>query len=390
MKLKLVTVVTIISLIWMLASAAHAQSISGSITHDGGQREYILYVPTAYDGSEPVPLVFNFHGLGSNATQQFFYGNLSSIADTANFLVVHPEGLPFMGSQAFNSELPSAAAPVDDIGFTSALLDTLIANYNIDETRVYATGMSNGGFMSFGLACQLSDRIAAIASVTGLMSPIMKNDCNPQRPVPILQFHGTADSTVYYDQDSNVVAGISAYFVRTDSVLDYWATQNNCDPVPTITALPDINVTDGSTVEHYLFGNGDNGSVVEHYKIEGGEHTWPGAFISLGVTNQDINASQLIWEFFSRYDINGLYINTDVLTIAPTQAIDVYPNPTTSDINIKTYDGKPLQYELYSTLGQQLMIGEIHSHYTNLNISHLPAQLYILKVNGQTFRIIKQ
>ena len=146
------------------------QTITATITHDALQREYILYVPASYTGSNAVPLVFNFHGYTSNATEQMWYGDFRPIADTANFIIVHPNGmLDATGTTHFN--VGWGGSTIDDVGFTSALLDSISADYNINADRVYSTGMSNGGFMSYQLACQLSDKIAAIASVTGSMSP---------------------------------------------------------------------------------------------------------------------------------------------------------------------------------------------------------------------------
>ncbi len=158
------------------------ETINASITHDGIQRDYILYIPEIYDGNTTVPLVLNFHGFGSSASQQMFYGDFRDIADTEGFLLVHPEGTTFIGNQFWNVGFPGISSTIDDVGFTEALIDELATLYAIDLDRVYATGMSNGGFMSFLLACQLSEKIAAVASVTGSMTQDTFDDCNAQRP----------------------------------------------------------------------------------------------------------------------------------------------------------------------------------------------------------------
>ena len=121
------------------------QTINGSISHDNLDREYILYVPENYTGNDPIPLVFNFHGLGSNANEQMFYGDFRPIADTAGFIIVHPQGTIFSGNAHFNVGGFTNGSTVDDVGFSVALLDSIAANYNIDLDRVYSTGMSNGG-----------------------------------------------------------------------------------------------------------------------------------------------------------------------------------------------------------------------------------------------------
>ena len=175
------------------------ETIYTSITHDGIQRDYILYIPEIYDGSTAVPLVLNFHGFGSNATQQMFYGDFRDIADTEGFLLVHPEGTTVIGNQFWNVGFPGISSTIDDVGFTEALIDELAASYAVDLDRVYSTGMSNGGFMSFLLACQLSEKIAAVASVTGAVTQDTFDNCNAQRHIPVLQIHGTEDDVVLYN-----------------------------------------------------------------------------------------------------------------------------------------------------------------------------------------------
>ena len=274
------------------------ETVYGSIIHDDLEREYILYVPVDYTGTTPVPLVFNFHGYSLTATFQMWYGDFRPIADRAGFLVVHPQGTLFEGYTHWNVGGRFAGSTVDDVGFTEALIDYLSSEYNIDDTRIYSTGVSNGGFMSFLLACQLSERFAAIASVAGTMTPETYDDSNPQHPTPILQIHGTSDDTVPYDGNE--------YSKSVDVVIQYWVDYNNCNPTPIITDLPDIDPEDGSTVEHVVYYDGDDGVAVEHFKVIGGGHSWPGAPPVVEGTNYDIDASEEIWSFFSRYDISGL------------------------------------------------------------------------------------
>ena len=128
------------------------QTINGSMIHDEIQRDYILYIPAIYDGSADVPLVLNFHGYGSNANQQMFYGDFRDIADVEGFLLVHPQGTILNGNQHWNVGFPGSGSTTDDLGFTEALIDELANLYAINLDRVYGTGMSNGGFMSFLLA----------------------------------------------------------------------------------------------------------------------------------------------------------------------------------------------------------------------------------------------
>jgi polyhydroxybutyrate depolymerase len=352
------------------------QTINGSIIHDGIQRDYILYIPAIYDGSLNVPLVLNFHGFGSNANEQMFYGDFRDIADTEGFVLVHPQGTTLNGSQYWNVGSPGSSS-VDDVGFIEALIDELGNLYAINLDRVYATGMSNGGFMSFLLACQLSEKIAAIASVTGSMTFDTYDNCNAQHPTPILQIHGTSDNIVPYNGNTGSLP--------IDDIISYWVNYNNCDTNPTTTALPDINPSDGSTVEHIIYSGGDNGVTTEHMKIIGGGHTWPGSAITLPGTNQDINASMEIWHFFSRFDINGILSVPEFDNIQ----VNIYPNPTNSKINLSLNFSKELNYELFSSLGKLLIIGTIKTNNQEIDLSNLSPNIYYLKLGNQVFKILK-
>jgi polyhydroxybutyrate depolymerase len=358
-------------------SSFSQQTINASITHDGIQRDYILYIPELYDGSTAVPLVLNFHGYGSNAAQQMFYGDFRDIADTEGFLLVHPEGTTFIGDQFWNVGFPGLSSNIDDVGFTEALIDELATLYTIDLDRVYATGMSNGGFMSFLLACQLSEKIAAVASVTGSMTQDTFDDCNAQHPTPVLQIHGTDDGVVLYN-GNNLSIPIA-------DVISYWVDFNNCETTPTTTTLPDVDVSDGSTIEHSVYEDGDNGITTEHMKVIGGGHTWPGSVINTAGTNQDIDASMEIWLFFSRFDINGPLSTDDF----EKNQVTIYPNPTQSKINLSLKYAKEVHYKLFSPLGKQLMTGTITSSNEEIDISHLPSNIYFLKLGNQVHKVLK-
>jgi len=270
------------------------QTINGSITHGGLQRDYIIHIPNSYNVNTPIPLVFCFHGYGSNASTIMSYTNFNYVSDTAGFIVVYPQGTLLQGTTHWNVGGWTTGSTIDDVGFTANLLDFISTAYSIDDTRVYSTGMSNGGYMSFLLACQLSDKIAAIASVTGSMTPQTYNACNPQHPTPILQIHGTSDQTVPYLGDPTWTKSI-------DDVLQYWVAYNNCNLIADTTIIPDLVLGDWSTAEHIVYDRGDNSVTTEHFKIYGGDHDWPGVW-----GNMDIHASNEVWKFFSKYDINGL------------------------------------------------------------------------------------
>lgn len=332
-------------------------TISGSFLYGGLTRTYRIYIPAIYNPAVPVPLVLNLHGYTSNNIQQEAYGNFKTIADTANFIIVHPNGtMDGNGNLFWNC---FGASSVDDVGFLSALIDTVSASYNIDPNRVYSTGMSNGGIMSYHLACSLNDRIAAIASVTGTMSPSMKNSCNPQHPTPVLEIHGTADATVAYNGNTS--------FVPIDSLVKYWAIFNNCSLSPSVTTLPNINTTDGCTAERHVFSGGDMGSSVELFKIIGGGHSWPGAPINLNVTNMDFSASVEIWRFFRNYKLNVLTGEPPAMANNPS-SLTIFPNPSSGifcfSAGHETFSTEGGQIQIFNVLGNPVYTENIPGTYS--------------------------
>ena len=352
--------------IYSLFSSAQ-QTINGSIFHDNLQREYIMYIPPTYSSADPAPLVLCFHGFTSNSNLIFNYTNFKSIADTAGFIFVCPQGTLFQGLPHWNIGI--FGSTVDDLGFTNTLIDHITSTYSINEERIYSTGMSNGGYMSFLLACELSNRFAAVASVTGSMTNMMMNDCNPQHPTPILQIHGTSDGTVPY-------YGNATYSKPIEDVLEYWSAHNNCNMNPSIATLPDINPFDGSTAEHFIYSGCDNLNTVEHFKIIGGGHDWPGVF-----GNMDINASIEIWKFFSKYDINGAIVGSSSIE-SIQRTFEVYPIPSSSFISIDSDFSVGTIYKIFSIHGKLIHQDKINSSSEHLDISNFSPGSYSIKING--------
>ena len=322
---------SLVLLLALLAApvALRAQTTIIRTMQAGGlTREYRLYVPAVYTRTTgTVPLLLNLHGYGSNNLEQENYGDFRPIADTASFLVVHPNGtIDGTNNRNWNTFGPRGTG-VDDVAFLSTLIDTLARRYRLDLNRVYSTGMSNGGFMSYELACQLGSRIAAIASVTGSMTTSRLATCTSGRPVPVLEIHGTADNTVPY------AGGTALQFVAIPTLLSSWVQRNGCNPTPTVTAVPDINTADGCTAERSVWAGGRNGSVVEHFRIIGGGHTWPGSAFVIGVTNQDISASREAWRFLRRYRLAQLLPTRGAMEPAASQ-LRLLPNPATDQLQL--------------------------------------------------------
>jgi len=358
------------------------ETIQGSIEHDNLTRSYIVYVPAMYDESIATPLVLNFHGFGSNATQQMWYGDFRTIADTTGIIVVHPEGTLFQGSGHWNVGGFTTGSTIDDVGFTEELIDHLSSIYNIDPNRVYSTGMSNGGYMSFLLACQLGDKIAAIASVTGSMTPEIYESCDPKHPTPIMQIHGTTDPTVPYMGET--------WTKPISTVLEYWVNFNDCNPTPAIVQLPDLDATDGCTAENFVYSGGENTTKVEHYKIHGGLHTWPGSIFGSAGTNKDFNASKVIWDFFSRYSLDDLTGTSRwSQNQNKEQAISIYPNPAQNRLNIQKEMEGDIPYEIISLEGKISQSGVLNGKDQKVDISSLPEGIYILKAGNTRVKFLK-
>jgi len=272
--------------------------LNSSITHDNEDRLYLLYIPEGYNESSEWPLVINFHGRGSSNQVQMGYSQFNTLADEHKFMVAYPQGLigivEGVTATHWNANFGTG---VDDIGFVNVMIDDIYANQGLDLSKVYAIGMSIGGFMSYTLACDLNDRIAAIASVTGGMTGNSIAQCMPLRSVPILQIHGTADDVVPY-------FGLDGLPPTVPDVVNFWVTNNECNVMDVVEEdLPDTNLDDNSTVTLQQYNNCNQESNVFFYTVNNGGHTWPGAFpvSALGNTNQDMIASEVIWEFLNNH-----------------------------------------------------------------------------------------
>lgn len=376
--MKIQYLFTFLFAVTLMAPSFSQTTVDASMTHDGLNRTYRLYIPESYNSNTPVPLLLNLHGYTSNNIQQEFYGDFRPIADTANFIIVHPNGTTDNSGNQFWSAF--GLSSVDDTGFLAALIDEISAQYSIDPNCIYSTGMSNGGFMSYELACQLSGRIAAIASVTGSMIESRLDACNSTHPTPVMQIHGTADPTVPY-------IGIPAQtMMHIDTLVKRWAELNSCDMTPTITQVPNISLVDGCTAEHFVFDNGTAGSSVELYKVNGGAHTWPGAPVNIGVTNQDFDASIEIWRFFRRYKLNNL--TTDIKEMESSAGLSIFPNPTSGNFTLKFDDSQKRMIIVTDQIGRIIMNRESFSNLESFAISC--SGIYLLTIRNENSTTIKK
>ena len=265
------------------SKSCYTNTNTQSIIHDGINREYVLYIPKSYDGVSEVPMLINFHGFGGSASEFMSYVDMRSLAESDTFILVYPQGSCLDGYSHWNA-CPSVGdnkSTADDFGFVESMINEISSQYNVDLERIYAAGYSNGGMMAYGLANYKSDLIAAVASVSGVML-----DCTgpTSHPMPVIHLHGASDGVLPYNGSND--------YNSAQSTLDHWNNFNNTVLTPTVTS--------DNNIEHYVYDQGDSSVSVEHYKYIGGDHVW------FSATFQGQNTSELVWNFVSRYDINGL------------------------------------------------------------------------------------
>jgi polyhydroxybutyrate depolymerase len=268
---------------------------------DDRERSYLLHVPSNYNHEIPTPLVLVFHGrLGTGRLMERMTG-FSNLADQG-FIVAYPDGIG-RSWNAGHGVGPAELTGVNDVGFISSLMDHLSRELNIDPHRIYAAGMSSGGMFTYRLACELKGRLAAVASVAGSLPSEVAARCHTAG-ISVLHIHGTADRIVPWDGGETSSGGS---IVSVDATVRQWANAAKCSDAATVT-LKEGNV------ECQSYSNCTDGTEVTLCSVAGGGHTWPGSEPSLllepavGPTNQDVNATRMIWEFFSRHalvDINA-------------------------------------------------------------------------------------
>jgi polyhydroxybutyrate depolymerase len=269
---------------------------------DGRARTYLLNLPPRYydRDSSVFSLVIGLHGTGGKASQfELDYG-LTEKAKDEGFIVVYPEGVQsngVLGVRTWNAGKCCDYANdnnVNDVLFIRELIDKLVAAYRINSKRVYVTGMSNGGMMAYRLACEMPDKIAAIAAVSSTM--IVAEPCHVSRPVPVLHMHAMLDTKVPYAGG----VGIGGYyFPPVDSVLNAWSSENAC-------AVAGEVVVDNADYRFTRWSACDGGVTIECYLTRDGGHAWPGGSRSSAWADTPsvaINANDLLWEFFERYEL---------------------------------------------------------------------------------------
>lgn len=271
-----------------------------TITVDGLNRKYLVYTPIGYDSSQSYPLVFVLHGRLASGEGTPRFTSMNPVADEKGVIVCYPDGYKRSWADDRNTTTASQEG-VDDIAFFNAMIDQIRLDYSIDEQRIYACGMSNGGFMSISLACHLSDRIAAVGAVTGNMAPDPSSYCTDTSPIGILLIGGTDDPISPYnggvinENEGSEAIGFPACF-------EFWRNQNDCVDIAQDSIWDDMDSDDGTTVVVHSHADCDSSVQVILYQVNGMGHTWPqglqyGFEQNIGTVSQEFNGSRAILEF---------------------------------------------------------------------------------------------
>lgn len=324
---KLITLLLIVFVLYVLLNKAPDDDVpiedgnySFSLLHQDKKRLFNVHVPESYDGKKAVPLVINLHGGGGDMTSAASQSEMNAKSDEAGFIVVYPQGVvrPLSGILGLNGGTWNAGVygggysynqNIDDVGFISKMIDELETKYNIDKQRIYSTGLSMGGMMSYRLACELSDRIAAVAPIASNLV-LEKEQCKLSRPISVMHFQGTADRIVPYsggpsDPTLPRVFVVGGPYESIQTTVDFFASLNSCTADKKITyqkgevACQTQNICSGATE-------------VTLCTIDGGGHTWPGGVVTntdskwqeyVGKVTKDISATDAMWEFFKKHSL---------------------------------------------------------------------------------------
>lgn len=270
------------------------------IEHEGLERSFLIYVPKNI--KENAPLLVAIHGYTSSAKTLMGYSGINQIADKEGFLVAYPQGTKdsrdnnfFNVGYEFHSD-----SKVNDVNFIREIVLNLTKDYKLNSKRVFATGMSNGGDMSYLLACTSSDLFTAVAPVAGVMMKDTLENCNPEKKIPIFEIHGTKDSISKFEGDMNNEDKWGAYY-DLPSTIEFWVNKHALNEKETI-QLKNKNTEDGTTITFERYWSDESQQEVWFYIVNDGNHTWPGMTGLFSRTaNQDINSAEEIWKFFSKF-----------------------------------------------------------------------------------------
>ena len=282
-------------LIVLMSTSINAQV--KSLVFKGEKRKYIIYTPKSYskNSTKPYSIIFNFHGGGMTMAEQMLYTQMNKTADKHNFIVVYPKGIKEDWNVGFGMSYKKGT---DDIGFIDSLLTKISKDYKINSKKIFATGLSRGGFFCYRIATELSHKFAAVATVGATMPDSVAIHNKGKNKIGIMIVHGTNDLIVdYHGKKNDYYSALSTY--------NYWKEQNNLSQAIEKKIFLNKNKHDETFVD--ILETNNKQQTVKILTINNGGHTWPGADdfnvgLPLGNTSKDINLNDLIWSFFNKHE----------------------------------------------------------------------------------------
>lgn len=378
--------IPLLLLILLLPAFGNAQS--GTILWGGLERTYTLRLPNSYVPGTLMPLVVAMHGGFGSGTQLENQTQLTAKAEQEGFIVVYPDGSQsgILNIRTWNAGGccgGSVNNNIDDVGFINALLDRIIQENSIDTTRIHATGMSNGGFMSYRLACELSHRIAAIAPVAASMTIAQ---CQPVRPVPVIAIHSYLDGSVPYL--GGIGSGVSNHYNSPqDSVLNAWAAHADC------AVLNDTIVFDGE-LTHIQWNDCACSATMELYLTRDGGHSWAGGSQGSGIgdpPSTTVSANDLMWEFFQQHSLE-CSISTSTPDQSEPRSVQAFPNPTTGLLELQGCDMRSVS--IVDAAGRVALEGTLQgAQRITMDLRHLAPGIYTANIqfidgHSQSIRVV--
>lgn len=365
---------------------------------DGVVRDYIEYVPQSYNPSQPTAVVFMLHGLRDSMEYKLELSGMVPFADRYGWIMIVPEALvasvnifgqDYEIGTMWNAGMSVSVAgltlapnqDVDDAGFLLNLLDQVKEQYNIHPDSVFFSGVSMGGFMCQRMAIEHSDKINAVASVSGTIATSISTQ-TPVSNIDILHIHGTKDSVVTYDGADFSFPPFGTFNIglSAEATVEYWRSYNGCNPTASECRYIDSK-DDGMTFERYDYTGSTDGSRVSFIKVINGEHDW-----YAGTETYDICYADEIQKFFRGEQPNNVGIDA-VADVAVECAI--YPNPATSVVNISA--AMPIsRVEIYSMSGAVVMEAEHLGVACRINVENYKPGMYLAKIYTDSNVVVKK
>ncbi len=369
-------------LLLVMAFIGCSTTLFGQLTdetyvHDGLTRSYKLYLPPGISPS--APLVFVLHGYTGNASGMVSSTHMNTIADANGFAVCYPQGThDYTGTTHWN--IGFEGDDVDDLGFLTNLAADLQSIHNLDPTCTYVCGMSNGAMMSYYLGCAASETFRAFASVSGAISPLFTSSCSGNIPVPFMEFHGTNDIIVPYN-GGGPLPSLWGDFFPIETVFRKWRKVNDCQNYSS-QAIPNAPVIDYSSATRYDLTDCNGDLKATLFKIDNGGHTWPGSpsagfFDFIQPTNQDVDASAEIWNFFNSVCSPSAIIAPNS-TVDQVQDFNLYPNPASGHVNTLLMGADKAVVRIYSLEGVQLSEQVIERGENTVDLSKFSPGMYMV------------